>query len=56
LQALKDQVLGEANIKRHKKMKAKISHARAQKITSWVQQIAKKVPVITQLEKRLGML
>ena len=29
---------------------------RAQKITSWVQQIAKKVPVITQLEKRLGML
>ena len=26
------------------------------KITNWVRQIAKKVPVITQLEKKLGML
>ena len=33
-----------------------MSHSKAQKITSWVSQIAKKVPVITQLEKRLGML
>ena len=58
LQGLKEQVLSEAGAKSHHhlKKKQKLSHSKAQKITSWVSQIAKKVPVITQLEKRLGML
>ena len=56
LQALKEQVLNESGHKKEHHKKQKLNHMRAQKITSWVQQIAKKVPVITQLEKRLGML
>ena len=52
LQSLKDQVMNEASAQ----------HARDQqrhttnKVTQWVKQIAQKVPQISKLEKKLGML
>jgi len=39
-----------------KKKKDKINTDKAQKISNWVKQIANKVPQITKLEKKLGML
>lgn len=51
LQKLKDQVLDEAENSKQSKQKES-----ANKITNWVKQIAQKVPVISKLEKKLGML
>ena len=59
LQDLKEQVLSEAGVKHsnhHARRKHRLPQTRARKVTSWVNQIARKIPVITQLEKRLGML
>jgi|TARA_B110000305_G_C19424469_1_gene632781 hypothetical protein len=39
-----------------KKKKNKVNEEKAQKISNWVKQIADKVPQITKLEKKLGML
>ena len=55
LKKLKDQVMDQASeeeeTKHHKKQKETSNH-----ITQWVKQIAQKVPVISKLEKKLGML
>ena len=51
LQKLKDQVMDEAENSKQTKQKES-----ANNITKWVKQIAQKVPVISKLEKKLGML
>ena len=53
LKKLKDRVVDEAETQSTKKSE---QHESAQKITKWVKQIAQKVPVISKLEKKLGML
>jgi hypothetical protein len=55
LKHLKDQVMDEAEDEvqvKHKKKQIETSNH----ITQWVKQIAQKVPVISKLEKKLGML
>ena len=39
-----------------KSLKGEASSTKARRISNWVKQIAKKVPQITKLEKKLGML
>lgn len=55
LKKLKDQVLKEAG-QAKKSLNGEQSAKKAQKISNWVKQIAQKVPQITKLEKKLGML
>lgn len=55
LKQLKDQVIKEAG-EAKKSMNGDTSSRKAQKISNWIHQIAKKVPQITKLEKKLGML
>ena len=56
LNELKENVMREAKIEKLKKKTGVGSLQSTHRISSWVKQIAKKVPVITKLEKKLGML
>ena len=55
LQNLKDQVLQEAEKAKQDELAKKPSGS-TKKISQWVKQIAKKIPTIKKLEKKLGML
>ena len=57
LKKLKDQVIEEAEkSEENKAADSAASSERVNRISRWVKQIAKKIPVITKLEKKLGML
>lgn len=57
LKKLKDQVIEEAEkSEENKKKDSAFATEKADRISRWVKQIAAKIPVITKLEKKLGML